>query len=921
MSDAWLYTLALLGSGIFIRYSPSYKHELNVTLNMSGHYFCHAMKPESRKVKGEKMFRKLSLALAVSAALSPMAVHALGLGNITAKSALNERFNAEIELFAVDRGELDTIKAGLASPLDFARAGIERPYLLSNLRFQPIVLDDGRMVIKIDTKDSIREPFLSFLIEVNWPKGRLIREYTVLLDPPVTSARKPPPIVAASVGDRWPADAAPGREPSAVRDEAAVDGSYRVRPGDTLWRIADRHRSGGASNEQMMIALFNANPQAFMRNSIHQLKAGAELMIPQPETVLGLPASMAREEFLAAAQGAPSAQPVTFESAPEQRLQIATVRSQAFNAASSEAATPAEGEIEQVKSDLLVVRETSESTRQETDELRSRIRELEAQLSDIRQLLKLKSNELAQMQAGGRAATGQPAPTPTEPVLKAEGELEVEAVPYEQAGIIEAPEGADTALVNPEAEQPQVAPPLAVAEPSKPQPTRSAPVEPPVAASQPVGLIDRILSNSILLGIVGGVVVVLLSLVWLLIRRRREAEDEYHNPDEQELEASAVEFTKDLAETQAKAADKASDHKKTDETSFITDFSPSDVDSLQDDTGEVDPAAEADVYIAYGRYQQAESLVNQAIEKSPDRLDLQFKLLEIYFTTRNVSAFTRLAERLHGKGAEQSDPKLWQRVQAMGKELAPGHDLFHGVAAAATAAVIGAVGTEQSTTQELAAVSGDLADLSLDLESGYSDFSDQPSNISGLDDGSVIEPSGFDLGLQEKSASANELDDATLPGDKSDMLDSELELNLDLDDLGSLEDIDLGDLGFNDDQQSAAEVLTGETQTPVAPAKLDDYPSTGGLSGFEEEDEIPSISLDDLEFDTDELDTGAEGEALSDLLTGSDGNEQVETKLDLARAYIEMGDGDGAREILNEVMTEGSDAQKLEAKDLIGQIT
>jgi pilus assembly protein FimV len=102
---------------------------------------------------------------------------------------------------------------------------------------------------------------------------------------------------------------------------------------------------------------------------------------------------------------------------------------------------------------------------------------------------------------------------------------------------------------------------------------------------------------------------------------------------------------------------------------------------------------------------------------------------------------------------------------------------------------------------------------------------------------------------------------------------------------------------------------------------LDDYPSTGGLSGFEEEDEIPSISLDDLEFDTDELDTGAEGEALSDLLTGSDGNEQVETKLDLARAYIEMGDGDGAREILNEVMTEGSDAQKLEAKDLIGQIT
>ncbi|MCW8847684.1 MAG: pilus assembly protein FimV, partial [Sedimenticola sp.] len=135
-------------------------------------------------MEGGDMVRKLSLAMALVLGVSPLSSLAVGLGDIQLKSALNQYLDAEINLLSVDKDEISDIKVTLASPEAFRRSGIERPFILSKLRFQADETKDGKTIIRVSSRDPIREPFLNFLIEVNWPKGKLLREYTVLLDPP-----------------------------------------------------------------------------------------------------------------------------------------------------------------------------------------------------------------------------------------------------------------------------------------------------------------------------------------------------------------------------------------------------------------------------------------------------------------------------------------------------------------------------------------------------------------------------------------------------------------------------------------------------------------------------------------------------------------------------------------------------------------
>ncbi len=146
------------------------------------------------------MVRKLSLAIALAIGIVPFGANALGLGDIHLKSALNQHFSGDINLLSVTADEIPDIKVRLASQDAFQRAGIDRPFLLTKLRFKPVAMDDGSFAVKVSSLEPIREPFLNFLIEVNWPKGKLVREYTVLLDPPVTLDRKPALVKTVSAG-------------------------------------------------------------------------------------------------------------------------------------------------------------------------------------------------------------------------------------------------------------------------------------------------------------------------------------------------------------------------------------------------------------------------------------------------------------------------------------------------------------------------------------------------------------------------------------------------------------------------------------------------------------------------------------------------------------------------------------------------
>ena len=419
---------------------------------------------------------------------------------------------------------------------------------------------------------------------------------------------------------------------------------------------------------------------------------------------------------------------------------------------------------------------------------------------------------------------------------------------------------------------------------------------------------DRLLSDTTLLGIAAAVVVVLLSLAWLLIRRRRETEEQF---DESALLAPSESMTVEL-EKESEAAESVGQE----ETSFISDFSPSDIDALQEETGEVDPAAEADVYIAYGRYQQAESLINQAIEKDPDRLDLKLKLLEIYFTTRNLASFTALAEQLESAGASEKDPQLWARVQSMGRELIPGHELFgtpeSGEEAIAPESTMG--GGEEDT---LVSDSEELASLDLDLDTELSELQEAPSpGGAGFDEGAVLEP----LSIAEPEEAAGQGEDRVTGLDTE---EEDSEFTIDLSDLDTLEDIDLGDLGIDSEElgtEQPAQPTTAELAAAAIPAE--EEPISDVIAKLEAEPEEAELELSQFDLEepaTVELEVG---EPLAEMPEEAEEDEgEAETKLDLARAYLEIGDAEGASEFLEEVLQEGSDEQKSVAKELMDKIT
>lgn len=234
--------------------------------------------------------RNLVLAIAAATALTSEMAYALGLGEVTLKSALNQPLVAEIELLDAKTLAPGEVVPVLASVEDFNRAGVDRQYFLTDLTFTPVLRPDGKSVIRVSSTKPVREPYLNFLIEVLWPSGRLLREYTLLLDPPLYS-----PEIAASVAPQLPITtpatrpasppraATPPVQASPVRSAQPGD-QYKVAPNDTLWEIAERTRQGG-SVHQTMLAIQDLNPDAFIGGNINRMKNGQVLRMPSAEQI------------------------------------------------------------------------------------------------------------------------------------------------------------------------------------------------------------------------------------------------------------------------------------------------------------------------------------------------------------------------------------------------------------------------------------------------------------------------------------------------------------------------------------------------------------------------------------------------------------------------------------------------------------
>jgi pilus assembly protein FimV len=815
------------------------------------------------------MFRKSALAMAMLGALTTGNVVALGLGEIDLKSALNQPLNAEVELLSATDAEIQELKVSMGSPRAFEQAGVDRPLFLSKLKFNVTRNEAGKPVVQITSREVIREPFLDFLMEISWSKGRLLREYTVLVDPPLTMPAAAP-IVQAPAARVTPIQPAPVQSAplasARVRDTGRTP--YPVAPGeygptkrnDTLWQIARQVRpDAGVSIEQTMLGLLRANPGAFIGNNINNLKEGYVLRVPSRDELTAISKTEARRESRAqyqawlAARGGSVARvgaaetPVTASGAAGQAAAVEPslqlVAPEGTGAASATGSAEAgAAELEALKRELIMANEAMEAQRRQSEDMSGRLAVLEEQIQNMQRLIQLKDEALAQLQsqAGAEAiVVGETvAEVETPPDAAAEATAEVpateagadvtdtmaaadETAVAETADAMAEDAEGDTLASADEAET-GVADTAAEAT-EEAAAEEAEPVVPavPETATTP-GFVDRLMNNPLWLG--AGVAVLAL-LAFFGLRRKRSVETEFQ---ESILQASGSESA---AASDSEIVATAAGESSTSESSLLSEFAVSDMGSMRTD-GEADPLAEADVYLAYGRFQQAEDLIADALEKDPQNEDLNLKMLEVYLAAQNQPGFDGHAELILAR-LENSDDPLWQKVAEMGREISPENPIYQAGGEAAGVAAEADVDLGESDTEE-----------------------------AGLD---------FDI-------------DLSLDADKE----------------------------TSEDKPDSVEFTPPEETAEVAEPKLDiDMDSV-------EPDTIKQENT--LDFDIDSLDTGseaAEAESGDGELADMD---EVSTKLDLARAYIDMGDPDGARSILDEVIEEGSDEQKDEARDIMEQI-
>ncbi|AHL76035.1 peptigoglycan-binding protein LysM [Stutzerimonas stutzeri] len=907
--------------------------------------------------------RNLVLAIAAATALTSEMAYALGLGEVTLKSALNQPLVAEIELLDAKTLAPGEVVPVLASAADFNRAGVDRQYFLTDLTFTPILRPDGKSVIRVSSTKPVREPYLNFLIEVLWPSGRLLREYTLLLDPPLYS-----PEIAAAVAPQLPIAAPASRPASTPRPaspSAPVSSSlsgqqgegYKVTPNDTLWEIAERTRQGGTVH-QTMLAIQDLNPDAFIGGNINRMKNGQVLRLPNAEQIGSRSQAEAIQQV--AQQNASWRQPTGSAAAGARQLD-ATQRGSAGAAPSrsdqgdnlrlvapetgksttgSDAGTGDDASA--LRDKLSVTEESLDSSRRENLDLKDRLNDLQSQLDKLQRLMQLKDDQLAKLQA--QLATGAEPGADTEaPANPSADELESnEAVTPEATGV--APE------TNTETEADDSASPAPLSEAAAPQ---KPDAQPPAVAAAPAApaavaqtsdsdsYVDELLGNPVLLGVLGGSALLLL-LVGLMALSRRNA------MKEAELQESLL-------------ADDAPD------AFYVAqpDIDSSDVESVghgaeQDADGHSegslaaagnDPLAEADIYIAYGRFNQAADLLQNALNDEPQRSDLRLKLMEVYAELGDRDGFARQEAELRDIGGstaaiEQTKARYPAMVTATGA----------GAAAAASASTddFDNFSLDDLELEEPAPAAEQRTDGSFDLSLDDLELDDDLAGTAAPTNAATAELDelNFDELSLETATQEQGADDFSFDlnePSKSDEVSLEDELagfSLDLDDQPATSPrndeliSDLEDEPSKSDTLESVDDFDFELSDSVQPA---DMPDEFDLSLADEatEDATPerfSSELDEVEAELEDLSRDVEpldqpeplaamvapvdpaSEAVDDDFDFFSDTDETTTKLDLARAYIDMGDAEGARDILDEVMSEGSDTQQQEAREMLAKL-
>lgn len=989
------------------------------------------------------MLRKLGIGFIALATLAPGLSAALGVGEYQLNSYLNEPLNMTVELH--DLGDLskDQILAELASQEQFDAAGVERGYFLNDLEFQVIVEpggDNGRLIIT--SEQPVREPYLDFLVEFLWPTGRLMREYTVLLDPPsyaeslapVNPARSEAPPPASESPRPAPAQHAqpqrtrpesapaplsgtpertparperpdePARAASTPASPTSAPQTYRVRASDTLWRIAERTRPDpDVSVQQMMMAIQEHNPDAFIDGNVNLVREGAVLRLPEQDQARGLSNREAlarvatqnrewqrlREQRGTLPEAAPldatgrEISPRNGDGAEGGRVTLVTPDStegvadgDGTGSASGGAANTAA-----LQNELAIRDENLDRLRRENDELRSRVGDLGDQVETSQRLLELRNERISALQDELRRLSEEQGADIDpqwleQPALAGDGD-DVDAA---DVGIIDSGDagrtdsavadgddlgagdtdsatGDDSATVgaNSDSGRDVAATPGASAEDGA---ARVAATRPRADSGGFVDdLIGRVMDNLLYIG--AGLLVLLLLLL-LAVRRRRDGGGE--------ADSALPPEGDDGFDDMPLMADQNDDQPQS-QTALEED--------LEDDT--MDPMERADVYVAYGQYPQAVDYLRNEINLAPQRADLKIRLLELLREMDDDSGFQQQVAMLAGTGAAvdaaikrlggdpgdqdytaiADDPAEYDEAEEelslddleldLASDLS-GSDADDSTLGGASYGVAPVAADDQDGDQAEDGDDNDLVlgdfDFRLNEDDGEeSSAADSNHSLDGSLEFDQAEPArsgdneSFEFTLDddeqngdlpftgdelamlddngegvENAESAGEdfgdlqLDDgdASLSGDVSleeeESSDDIDDLDLALDDL-SLDDLDLGD------EAATVDTAASDEDDPAAPAIEESAPRT---TPEPEPEPSPApitadVKNDDVLGDDDDF----------DFLSETDENA---TKLDLARAYIDMGDTEGARDILNEVLGEGNEEQQSEAKELLARV-
>lgn len=940
-------------------------------------------------------FKKISIALCM--ALLPTSLFAAGLGKLNVDSGIGEPLRADIELISVSAEELASITAAIASAEAYASQGIERPASHNNIKVEIAKNSSGAPILKLKSNQPISEPFLDMLIQVDWNSGRLLREYTVLLDPPgytgetdsasqdsqttqlplVKSNDMPADAVVMSTGDPTPvkkksrknrAKVAPETESSTEVASASGD-EYMTQSGDTLGKIARNMKPEGVSLDQMLVGLFEANKEAFSGNNMNRLKVGQILRPPSEEALNAISQREASREIKVQTEnwneyrnklagivadttpadsetGTQSASGKIKPATEDKSMSAATGPKDVVKLSAGDANGSAETKSLQAK--VAALQEEVVAREKGLKEAQDKTAALEKQIADMQKLLELKSGAMAEMQKQAEAATVE-TPKPLEPPKPIEPAATTAEPP--------SPVQATTDNKSPVTEKPAVQP--------APAPI---PVEEPSFLS---GLLNVFTGqDSTLMAGAGGLLAV-LGGAWFYLRNKRKknlADFEQGIMTSGGLKANTV-----FGNTSGASVD-------TGDTSFLTDFSQS-ANGGMIDTNDVDPIAEAEVYMAYGRDAQAEEILKDAISKEPKRYELHLKLLEMYAASKNMSAFETVSGELYTTlGA--SDP-TWAKVAEIGIKLEPNNPLYQ-VGNTPTGSTGGAEGKLDASdfSDSPLAAAADL-DFSLDSEALGADAADIKGNESfdlnidatAMDDVAEATPESIDF-PQETSLAAETSDAFEMPLEMP--KSEEASLDFDMGGLGETSSdeapldmspgfahtmpdldfpkLDTAEADIGTDLSSMADTVTtfGTTVQNMAEEKFElpqvemvssepvledsivpsldvesSLPDDTNNFGFDIttiSPDIPSSSSVKAEANTLDL-TGISlnldesAEAPADMELAADEPAEVETKLELVAAYIEMDDKEGAKELLDEVMREGGANQRKRAEALLTQIS